>query len=139
VTPDDSKYFGELQKLMKTEGVEKLVCFVGGVTPERVREFYWGSDINVNLAPTGGIDKVIIEGIAAGVMPLASNEAFKEAFGPYSKDLLFTLRDPMDLAQKIKAVQARQDRQMVLTLLQHKVEEDFSHKNLIKKILSFLS
>lgn len=139
VTPDDAKYFGELQKLVKNEGVEKNIDFVGGMTPEKVREYYWASDLNVNLAPTGGVDKVIIEGIAGGAMPLASNGAFAEVFGPYQKDLIFNLKDPVDLAAKVKAVQARGDRQMVLTLLQKKVEEDFNHKSLIKKILSYLS
>lgn len=139
VTPDDARYFGELQTLIKTEGIEKNVSFIGGVPNEKVRDYYWKSDINVNLAPTGGVDKVIIEGIAGGVMPLASNTAFVEVFGPYHKDLIFNLKDHVDLAEKIKAVQSRQDREMVVTLLQRKIEQDFSHKTLIKKILSYLS
>jgi glycosyltransferase involved in cell wall biosynthesis len=139
VTPDDAKYFGELQNLMKAEGIEKLVTFAGGMTPEKTREYYWKSDINVNLSPTGGIDKVVLEGMAAGLLPFASNAAFADVFGPYSKDLIFTLKDPEDLARKIQAAQARPDREMVVDLLKRKVEQDFSHKTLIKKILSYLS
>lgn len=137
VTPDDTRYLYELQRLAKEKGIEKNVVFVPPVTNEKIREYYWKSDININLAPTGGIDKVVLEGIAGGAPPLVANKAFATVFGPYEKDLIFEFKNPEDLAQKIKSLQLRQDREMVIKLLQTKVEKDFGLKSLIQNILRF--
>lgn len=138
VTPGDTTYFYELQALAREKGVAKRINFVGPVTNERIREYYWKSDININLAPTGGVDKVILEGVAADTMPLACNAAFASVFGNYSKDLLFTLRDPADLAAKIKVVRARTDKEEVLRLLKMNIEKDYSLVTLIEKIVNIL-
>ncbi len=139
VTPDDAKYFGELQRLMKEEKVEKNVTFMGGMPNEQVREYYWKNDLNINLCPTGGVDKVILEGMAAEIIPLASNTTFEPVFGKYAKELMFETQNHTDLAKKIQAVWARKDRAEITRDLHEKVERDFSHKTLIKKILSILS
>jgi glycosyltransferase involved in cell wall biosynthesis len=139
VTPDDARYFGELQRLLKEEKIEKNVTFLGGMPNEQVRECYWRHDFNVNLSPTGGIDKVILEGMAAGSIPLASNEAFRPFFGEYADDLMFETRNAEDLARKIKNLIQRKDRPKIIQKLHETVERDFSHKVLIKKILNYLS
>ena len=137
VTPDDTVYFHELQRLVKDRGIEDKVRFTGGVTGEKIKEFYWKSDFNINLAPTGGVDKVVLEGIAAGVIPLASNKSFILVFGPYEKDLLFEFQNPTDLAKKIKSLQLRHNQEMLVRLLRTKVEKDFGLGSLIDNILHF--
>ncbi len=139
ITPDDSRYYGELQRLIKEENVEKNVVFLGGIPNEQVREYYWKHDYSINLSPTGGIDKVILEGMAAGTLPLASNAAFEPIFGNYAKDLMFITKDAEDLARKIQALELRKDKDAIKKELFAKVEKDFSLKTLIKKILSYLS
>jgi glycosyltransferase involved in cell wall biosynthesis len=70
---------------------------------------YFTADFSVNLAPTGGIDKAVLESMAAGVPTLAANRAFKSYFGMYADRLLFMLRDPRDLAEKIASLASSQD------------------------------
>ena len=57
---------------------------------------------SVNLTPTGGIDKAVLESMASGTPAFVSNEAFRNYFGDLAGRLIFKYRDADDLADKIK-------------------------------------
>ncbi len=135
ITPDDTLYFNELQKLVREKGLERRVVFAGGITNEKLPEYFWRSDININLAPTGGVDTVILEGIVGGALPLASNASFVPVFGRYEKDLMFNLRDPEDLAGKIEILSRRGDKIEILGYLADRVRSDFGLEKFIIKIV----
>ena len=65
-------------------------------------EIYKEADISINLTPTGGIDKAVLESMASGLLVLTSNEVFKKYFGVYNSQLIFEHNNSTDLADKIK-------------------------------------
>ena len=75
----------------------------------KIAEYYWQNDLSVNLAPTGGVDKVVLESMASGIIALASNFAMEEYFGKYKNDIFFKERDEKDLADKIINLISRDD------------------------------
>ncbi len=135
VTPDDSVYMKELKELVSEKRLESDVIFIDAVSHENIREYYWKNDIHVNLTPTGGVDKAVLEGIVAGSVPLASNTAFKEVFGEYNDLLSFKLRDPQDLAQKIIELR-KKDRKILTDNLTAVVKKNFGIESFINKILA---
>jgi glycosyltransferase involved in cell wall biosynthesis len=84
---------------------------------------YASTDISVNLAPTGGVDKSVLESMAAGVPVLASNKTYERYFGVYAESLLFLENDAKDLASKIIALFSSGDIQAVTKDLQRIAKE----------------
>lgn len=142
VTEDDRVYYGELQKIVADEGLADRLLFIDAVPHEKLPDYLWKSDIHVNLAPTGAVDKVVLEAIAAGVIPLASNTSFAAIFGPYAPRLMFTQNDPHSLAEKIQKIynvknsspKAAAEVDAMMENLLRKVEIDFSLSHVIGRI-----
>ncbi len=99
VMPDDFDYFKQLKNMTVDLGLKDIVEFAGFVPHSRISDYYKDSDIFINLAPTGGIDKAVLEATASGLLVLISNLAFKKYFG--GQDLFFKQGNPDDLADKI--------------------------------------
>jgi glycosyltransferase involved in cell wall biosynthesis len=57
---------------------EMRIEWLGGVAYESMPEVYRDADFLVNLSETGSLDKVILEALAAGCLPVSSNAAFCE-------------------------------------------------------------
>lgn len=133
VTADDDSYFNELKELVKSKGLQDAVSFKAAVPQSEIAAYYHDNDLNLNLTPTGGIDKVVLEGMAAGCLPLVSNEAFKAVFGPYADKLIFKFKDASDLAAKIKALW-QTDRMPITAYLLEKARADFDVRTVVGKI-----
>lgn len=101
VTGTDYDYGKRIKVDIKKYGLENVVYFIGRVKYSDLPPFYHRADLTVNLTPTGGVDKSVLESMVAGTPVFSSNEAFREYFGIYADMLLFKQRDPKDLAQKI--------------------------------------
>ena len=132
VTQDDKIYFEELKKIPRS----KNFIFKDAVTHEELARYYWNSDININLAPTGGVDKVVLEGIVAGVIPIVMNKTFTNVFDKYS-DILITDNDT--LVDKVKNIYHMSNKKEIIDFLQKKVIEDYDVKNVVKKILKIIN
>ncbi len=104
VTPGDIEYKEKLTRLVADKHLESVVDFRGKVSVEDLPSCYWKSDISINLCPTGGLDKVVLESMASGTPVIVSNEAFRGHFGAYANDLIFRERDGKDCAEKIKVI-----------------------------------
>lgn len=137
--PSDRSYLEYLQKLVKEKDLEDVVRFVGSVPNKEVMHYYWKSDISVNLAPTGGIDKAVLESMSASVPVIVANKAFEEYFGKYTDDLIFEEGDVEDLCLKIKALLAREDKNAIIEFLAHAVAKKGSAKTLIERIVKNIS
>jgi glycosyltransferase involved in cell wall biosynthesis len=116
----DILYFESLKKFVLQNNLQGIVNFVGDIPNDRIKEYYWQSNISVNLSPTGGIDKAVLESMAAGVPVLASNKAFASYFSSYKDKLLFEEKNAKDLADKILSLKSS-------GLLQ-KIGQEFSEK-----------
>ncbi|MEN9913157.1 MAG: hypothetical protein RLY66_565 [Candidatus Parcubacteria bacterium] len=101
VTENDRSYKKTLEALISKYDLGEIVHFVGDISPVNMPERYASADVTVNLAPTGGADKVVLESMAAGVPVLATNGAFNGYFGVHAGKLMFMEGDASDLATKI--------------------------------------
>ncbi|MFC1721270.1 glycosyltransferase family 4 protein, partial [Patescibacteria group bacterium] len=80
VTVKDKLYKQDLEKKIEEYGLSKIISFVGSVPNTEIRALYCQADITVNLTPTGGMDKVVLESAASGVPVISTNETFKDFF-----------------------------------------------------------
>lgn len=134
----DRDYLDYLKKLIANYRLDDRVDFKGSVPHARIQDVYCRADVSVNLTPTGGIDKVVLESLAAKVPAFSSNEAFKSYLGRYAGDFLFRFGDPEDLARKIEIFLGRPDKGEVLDFLYEQVRTRAGLSNLIEKISQFL-
>ncbi len=139
VVPADIEYKKKLVELIAEKKVGDRIHFVGNVPNKDIPPLYWQSDLSINLCPTGGLDKVVLESMAAGTPTIVSNKAFEKHFGSYKDRLIFAERDPQDCAKRIKAFIESPDQKTVSAYLQNVVKEKSSLQSLIKNILSLLS
>lgn len=89
VTEADKRYF---------ESLEGDAVFLGSMPPEKVNEEFSRSFASVNMTPTGGMDKAVLESLAAGCPAFTSNKIFKHIL---PDELIFESGDSADLARKI--------------------------------------
>jgi len=101
-TPEDLDYFEYLKGLVSRLGLSSEVIFKGSTPNSNFRDVYCKADITVNLTPTGGVDKAVLESMSCGVPALSSNQTFLDYFGVWNERLIFEERNPVDLAKKIK-------------------------------------
>lgn len=88
VMPGDAAYENQLKAKARELGIESQVRFLGSVPYERMPALYAEHDICVNMAPTGGIDKAVLEAMAAGAPPVVANRAFAPLLAEDAKLLL---------------------------------------------------
>jgi len=101
VMPGDKEYLYKINKLSMDLGVDKYVDFVGSVSYSNIKQYYEGADFVIGQAPTGGIDKTILEGMAMGAITLTSNKVFGKYFGRFREMLIFEHCNHVDLADKL--------------------------------------
>ncbi len=127
----DQNYFDKLKNIIHTHGLS-MVDFVGLVPYSRIVPLYQQADIVVNLTPTGGLDKTVLEAMACEVVPLVANEAFKDYFGPYADVAMFKFQDPVSLAEHIQLL-AGLDRHVIgrymrdIIIKHHSVDQVTDH------------
>ncbi|MHB8651690.1 MAG: glycosyltransferase family 4 protein [Minisyncoccota bacterium] len=133
----DGTYFSELHDLTKKEGIEEKVFFKGSMPQRELPAYYWQSGIHINACPTGGLDKVVIEGMLGGAIPVVANEAFRDTLGEYADRLIFREGDAENLAQRIKDLVGAEDQEKIRYVLEKKARGAFDLSVLVKKIINW--
>jgi glycosyltransferase involved in cell wall biosynthesis len=133
---DDFKYYEYLKSLVSQYNLDQWINFAGVISYQDIPPFYKQADILVNLAPTGGIDKTVLEAMASKTLPLVSNKAFEKYLRKYSNDLIFKHQDAQDLANRIKAILNLDNttKKEIAEYLFQIVEEYHNQKKLIENI-----
>lgn len=139
VTEGDIEYEKMLHELASALDVQEKIIFVGSVPNHEVAQHYWGNHVSLNLCPTGGMDKAILESMAAGTPAIISNEAFRNYFGQYANELIFKLRDEVDCANKIEAYIKSENKEALVNFLLKRVEEKSTLSSLVKQIIQILT
>jgi len=83
-------------------GADERVSFEPPRTYGRMPELYREADVLVNTSDTDSVDKVVLEAMACGTVPVTSNRAFERMLGPHG--LFVPKRDPRALADAIRRV-----------------------------------
>lgn len=139
VMKGDFEYFRELKNLVEELDLADKVKFVDFVPYSRIADYYKKSDILINLAPTGGIDKTVLEAMASGLSVLVSNEAFRKYFGGY--ELFFRHGDSKNLAESISRLINFPSKEIgdISNFLVESVKKTHNLKSTIKKISDFFN
>jgi len=99
------EYFEFLKKLVKDLKVDEKIEFSGSVSYNKMPEYFQNAEILINAVPFGGLDKVVLEAMASGIIPLTSNSAFLTVFPKsIAQNLVFKDGDVEDLKNKLKNI-----------------------------------
>jgi glycosyltransferase involved in cell wall biosynthesis len=100
--PSDEGYQAQLQTRIAELGLQGRVVFAGGCSPAQTAAHYQAAQFSINLAPTGGLDKVVLESMACGTPALAFNRTFAPLFGEHTPTLQVPELTPSAIAQQLK-------------------------------------
>lgn len=136
VIQDDYKYKTELEGLAESLGLTDKIKWQG-IRPgaEALKE----ADLTVNATPPGGLDKSVLESLAAGRPVFTSNTAFRPLFGQYSELFVFAFEDASDLSEKITRFLKASGKSDILNSLASKVRAEYDVSVLVEKINDVLS
>ncbi len=137
ITDDDVLYKSELDMLIASHSLGPMIRFNGRAANRNIPAAYYAASVTANMAPTGGMDKAVLESFAAGTPVVVCNESFASFLGPYKGELMFACGDPEELAQKLCALLSEDPRE-IADYCQRKVREAFSVDALIAKITQTL-
>lgn len=133
VHDDDRVYEKWLRSIVKERGLEENIIFTGGISLADLCKAYCDSQISINMVPTGGLDKAVIEAMASEALVMSSNESFKQYFGDYADRLYFKEKDSKELAEKINNLWKSSDRENVRKYL-FEISKQFDVVALMSKI-----
>lgn len=135
-TKEDIKYQEQLEKLIKEKSLENIIIFKGPVKRSEVSDVFALANLSVNLAPTGGWDKVVIESLMANCPVFASNLALEPIYTVYGELFLFEHKNPLSLVEKIESYLALENKKDIARDLKEHALKEYDSKKLIEKIAS---
>ncbi|MFH0854169.1 MAG: glycosyltransferase [bacterium] len=130
----DKIYFNELKNLAAEKNISFYFEFAGNISHKKVFEEYNIADLSINLCPTGGIDKAVLESMACGSMIIVYNKAFKKIL---PMDFILNMPDKRELAEKIKwiiNINEEQKNKIKREMIEE-IERNHNLCNLIYKII----
>jgi len=134
----DQGYFEHLQEMVAAYGLTDHLSFVGAVPHREMPTYYQKCDVLVNLCPTGGLDKAVLEGMACEKPVIVRNKAFVPLLGKWKKDLLCKGQNAQELVDKLESVTIMNDEslRMLGEGMRRFVEEEHSVNGLMEKLVS---
>lgn len=133
VYPDDEKYKTKLEALLKEKKLQEVIKFVGSVPNNEIINYYQQADLSVNLCPTGGVDKAVLESLACGVPVVVLNKSFAPVLGPAYPEMILEKEEAEELVGKIKLLMRKKINPEELRRV---VVDNFSLGGLINKVVS---
>jgi len=134
----DVDYLRNLERIVKDCRLENYVKFIGAVSYQKIAGYYRGTDLSINLCPTGGMDKAVLESVACGIPTLVYNKAFLQLFGGLSKFFILDSLSAVGLADKIVAVSnwLPVERGKALKELRERIIKFHDLKKLVSRIIA---
>lgn len=137
ITADDKKYQEQLMQLIKQQGLEQAITFVGSLDQKALAPYVADHHIFIQNGNTGSLDKVLLESLASGVPTVSSNESYRSLVLPVQPQFSYPLDDQAALASSVTAIIG--DYKTYLhsaDQLREKIQTDHSIGGLISHILS---
>lgn len=140
VTEKDRVYKKELESKIKKLGLSRNVEFVGPLSPEMLRIYFSKSFASVNMAPTGGMDKVVLESLAVGIPAFVSNEAFAGVYQGDWRQVYYPYHDSKALSQRVESFLrlSLEERENMLSNVGNIVRSKYSIDSVVSKIMKAL-
>ena len=134
---DDHAYAEKLKVRIRVLGLGDSIRFQGPVPYLSLPAIYRSASATVNLAATGGSDKVVLESLACAVPAFVCNRAFASLYGEYADTFIFEEHNPIDLANKIERFLST-DTTAAISAISGRVREHFDLRVLIRTIMQAL-
>jgi glycosyltransferase involved in cell wall biosynthesis len=137
-TDEHPAYADSLRALVRERGLETRVAFLGAVPHDEIPDIYRDAALTVNLCPTGGLDKVVIESLASGVPALVHNRTFLPILGDAARQLFVPELDPALVADRLAALLAltAEERAALGRRLAARVRAGYSLSVLVERLVA---
>lgn len=96
----DMNYFFKLNMGVTKNKLDKHVFFLGMKSQADLLYHYRDSKFLLNLSDTKSLDKVLLEAMACGCIPVSSNSSFKMLYKKHFPQLIVT-KDAIEIAEKM--------------------------------------
>lgn len=96
--PLDEEYLTRVTEEIAKRPYAQAVNLSGVVDYDRLPKWLTDKSVFLNLSLTGSVDRAVLEAMAMGVVPVSSNEAFKDMLAPY---MLYVADNPQSIADGI--------------------------------------
>lgn len=136
ISDRDLKYKEKLKTLIKEKNLESSIHFEGSLKPEDITRIFANSYASVNMTPTGGMDKAVLESWVSGCPAFSSNEIFCEVFGEQSDKFIFEFRNAQDLKDKIVSLTSSDKSEDIIKKISSHIRKDFGVRNLVTKLIN---
>lgn len=140
ILDNDKNYLDYLESLIINFQLEKYLEITGRKPYNLITQFYQLADLSINLCPTGGLDKAVLESMAMGLPTIVINKDFKDIFAKY-QDLILESPAEDKLAEKIEQIinLNPQLRGLIGQDLRERVKEKHGLENLINNLIKEMS
>lgn len=134
------EYAKTLQEQINALGLSDRITLVGAVGYDQIPFEYQQAAVHVNLCPTGGLDKAVLEGMACGAITLVRNETFRAVLGDLAERLIVASDAPKVIAVRIESLLnlSDEDRRVMSERLREIVVKEFGEEALTQKLVSEL-
>jgi glycosyltransferase involved in cell wall biosynthesis len=103
---EQQSYHAQVLEMVRQLKLESNVQFTGAVPYQSVPQYYRRSIASVNLCPTGGMDKAVLESLACGTPAVVCNQTFAPLLGDDAQRLLFEHGNAQELATRLEGLAA---------------------------------
>lgn len=130
------KYTEQLQNRIDRAGLRGVITLVGAVPHDQIVREYQHATVNINLCPTGGMDKAVLEGMAVEIPTLVRNAAFAPLMETFADLLVIRDHQVHSVASQILAVVnlSQRNRQHLGQTLRQTVEKGYGQENFIARL-----
>ena len=121
--------------MIRERGLGGHIVFPGRLDRDTLANWYRRAVILLNLSDTGSLDKVLLEAMACGCIPVSSNESFQLLFEKEFPELTVS-HDPFEISEAILRIRDLNavEKINLQKKLRSEVEENHSLKSLIDRI-----
>lgn len=137
VSSAEEVYAQKLADEIAKRSYRHKIHMAGALSHHQLPELLNKSDVALNFATTGNMDKAGLEALSAGVPLLSTNKAFEGLLSPYG--LYVPTMHPEAVADALEKFLKRGDSAAIISQLRHKVIDEHSLSKLIPKIINSLA
>ncbi len=135
-TRSDRAYEARMRRLAGESALE--IRWRGPVAHAEMPSVYRAGDLLLNLSATGSLDKVLLEAMATGCLPVSSNDSFRREISGTALECLRTAPDPAAAAAKLREIVERPDLEDLRIRARRWVEERHGLEGLMDRIVEEL-
>jgi glycosyltransferase involved in cell wall biosynthesis len=141
LTPEQGEAYREgLLARIADHSLEGTVHLLGAIPHGQIDALYREAALSVNLCPTGGVDKAVLESMAVGLPVVVHNQTFLPMLGEDGDPLWTEDLDPVRLADRLEALlkAGDEERRAIGTRLSEAVRAGHSLEGLVDRLIAVL-